>query len=103
MRLIRDLWNNLRILISMIGDSITGKYRGVSILTFVGLVIVLLYVFSPIDLMFDSIPLLGLLSLCSCLYAVQCETLVHIRNGEKTGSTNGTHSRSIERSSPSPF
>ena len=51
---------NMKLLFSMVKDYVNGTYRGVSWVTIAAVVGSLLYIFSPIDLIPDFIPVLGL-------------------------------------------
>ena len=58
---LKALWDDLLIMIAMLGDFIAGKYRDVPWKTIAAITVAILYFASPIDLIPDFIPLIGYL------------------------------------------
>lgn len=61
LRMIRRLWSDLPLLARLLKAWKRGSYRGLSMRTIVSLSAALLYIVSPIDLMPDFIPGIGLI------------------------------------------
>lgn len=61
LRMISRLWSDLSLLVRLLKAWKRGSYRGLSMRTIVSLAAVLLYVVSPVDLLPDVIPGIGLL------------------------------------------
>jgi uncharacterized membrane protein YkvA (DUF1232 family) len=61
LRMIRRLWSDLPLLARLLKACQRGSYRGLSMRTIVSLAAALLYIVSPIDLMPDFIPGIGLI------------------------------------------
>lgn len=57
----QEVWESLQILTRLIKASVSGEYTGIPKATLVGGIAVLLYFLSPIDLVPDFLPVLGLL------------------------------------------
>ncbi|MDO4505835.1 MAG: YkvA family protein [Spirochaetales bacterium] len=60
---------NIKLLFSMIKDYFSGEYKEVPFPTIVAMIMTLLYVFSPIDVIPDIIPVAGLLDDASVVAA----------------------------------
>jgi len=58
---LKALWDDLLLMIAMLGDFIAGKYRDGPWKTIAAITVAILYFASPIDLIPDFIPLLGYL------------------------------------------
>jgi len=56
-----EVWENLQLLTKMIKAAMAGEYKGIPTSTIVGGIAVLIYFLTPIDLIPDVIPVLGLL------------------------------------------
>lgn len=56
-----EVWENLQLLSKMIKSAMSGEYKGIPSTTLVGGIAVLIYFISPIDLVPDFIPVIGLL------------------------------------------
>lgn len=56
-----EVWENLQLLTRMIKAAMAGEYKGIPSSTLVGGVAVLIYFITPIDLIPDMIPVIGLL------------------------------------------
>ncbi|GAB3538765.1 hypothetical protein GCM10027443_34390 [Pontibacter brevis] len=56
-----EVWENLILLTRMIKAAMSGEYKGIPSATLVGGIAVLIYFISPIDLIPDMIPVIGLL------------------------------------------
>ncbi|MDL2275519.1 DUF1232 domain-containing protein [Desulfosarcina sp. OttesenSCG-928-G10] len=73
--LIKRLILDIRLLGSLVRDYIAGRYRNVSPLSGVACVLSLVYLFFPLDLINDFIPVLGQLDdaaiMLSCLWFVE--------------------------------
>ena len=61
LRMISRLWSDLPLLVRLLKAWKSGSYRGLSVRTIVSLVAALLYIVSPIDLLPDFIPGIGLI------------------------------------------
>ncbi len=55
------LWRDIKTLLAMFFDILTGRYRAAPLKTIAVLIIAVLYLVSPIDLLPDFIPLFGYL------------------------------------------
>lgn len=62
-----EAWENLQLLSRMIKAAVAGDYKGIPATTLVGGVAVLIYFITPIDLIPDFIPVIGLLDDASLL------------------------------------
>lgn len=62
-----EAWENLQLLSRMIKAAVAGDYKGIPTTTLVGGVAVLIYFITPIDLIPDFIPVIGLLDDASLL------------------------------------
>jgi uncharacterized membrane protein YkvA (DUF1232 family) len=60
LRTVGRLWTDLPLLIRLLKAWMDGRYRGLSVQTLVAVVAALLYVISPLDVMPDFIPWIGL-------------------------------------------
>ncbi len=60
LRTISRLWTDLPLLVRLLKAWKDGRYRGLSVQTLVAVVAALLYVISPLDVVPDFIPLIGL-------------------------------------------
>ena len=56
-----EVWENLQLLTRMLKAAMSGEYKGIPSGTLVGGIAVLIYFISPIDLIPDMIPVIGLL------------------------------------------
>lgn len=56
-----EVWENLQLLTRMLKAAMSGEYKGIPSSTLVGGIAVLIYFISPIDLIPDMIPIIGLL------------------------------------------
>lgn len=56
-----EVWENLQLLSKMIKLAVAGEYKGIPNNTLIGGIAVLIYFISPIDLVPDFIPVIGLL------------------------------------------
>jgi len=56
-----EVWENLQLLTRMLKAAMAGEYKGIPSSTLVGGVAVLIYFITPIDLIPDMIPVIGLL------------------------------------------
>lgn len=61
LRMISRLWSDLPLLVRLLKAWKNGRYRGLSVRTLASLAIALLYVVSPLDLIPDFIPGIGLI------------------------------------------
>lgn len=61
LRMISRLWSDLPLLVRLLKAWRRGSYRGLSVRTILSLAIALLYVVSPIDVLPDFIPGIGLI------------------------------------------
>ena len=61
LRMINRLWFDLPLLVRLLKAWKDGRYRGLSVRTLASLAVALLYVVSPVDLMPDFIPGIGLI------------------------------------------
>lgn len=61
LRMISRLWSDLPLLVRLLNAWKRGSYRGLSMRTIVSLAAALLYVASPVDLLPDVIPGIGLI------------------------------------------
>ncbi|MBB6609878.1 DUF1232 domain-containing protein [Pontibacter sp. Tf4] len=62
-----EAWENLQLLSRMIKSAVGGEYKGIPTTTLVGGVAVIIYFITPIDLIPDFIPVVGLLDDASLL------------------------------------
>ena len=62
-----EVWENLQLLSRMIKAAVGGEYHGIPSSTLVGGIAVIIYFLSPIDLIPDFIPVIGLLDDASLL------------------------------------
>ncbi len=62
-----EVWENLQLLSKMIKAATSGEYKGIPTTTLVGGIAVIIYFLSPIDLIPDIIPVIGLLDDASLL------------------------------------
>ncbi|MFD2513079.1 YkvA family protein [Pontibacter locisalis] len=62
-----EVWENLQILSRMIKAATTGEYKGIPTTTLVSGIAVIIYFLTPIDLIPDFIPVIGLLDDASLL------------------------------------
>jgi len=60
LRMVGRFWNDLPLLVRLLKAWKDGRYRGLSVQTLVAVVAALLYVVSPLDLLPDFIPWIGL-------------------------------------------
>jgi uncharacterized membrane protein YkvA (DUF1232 family) len=71
---LREFMDNARLLLDIVSDYWTGKYRQIPYFSIAAIVFTLLYVLSPIDLIPDFIPVIGLLDdaavVSICLFLV---------------------------------
>jgi|GEM_PF-229031 len=71
---LREFLDNAKLLLDIVSDYYTGKYRQIPYFSIAAIVFTLLYVLSPIDLIPDFIPVIGLLDdatvVSICLYLV---------------------------------
>ena len=61
LRMIGRLWSDLPLLVRLLKSWKDGSYRGLSIRTLVSCAVALLYVLSPVDVIPDFIPGIGLI------------------------------------------
>lgn len=61
LRMIGRLWTDLPLLVRLLRSWKAGSYRGLSMRTLASLVAALIYVLSPVDVMPDFIPGIGLI------------------------------------------
>lgn len=61
LRMIGRLWTDLPLLFRLLKAWKNGSYRGLSVRTLASLVVALIYVLSPVDLIPDFIPGIGLI------------------------------------------
>lgn len=69
------LWIEIKLMLSMLKDYKSGAYRDVSWGTIASIIAALLYVFSPIDLIPDMIPVIGLID--DAAVVALCLKLIH--------------------------
>ncbi|PRY04617.1 uncharacterized membrane protein YkvA (DUF1232 family) [Pontibacter ummariensis] len=62
-----EVWENLQLLSRMLKAAMSGEYKGIPASTLVGGIAVLIYFITPIDLIPDVIPVIGLLDDASLL------------------------------------
>jgi uncharacterized membrane protein YkvA (DUF1232 family) len=62
-----EVWDNLQLLSKMIKAATSGEYKGIPSTTLIGGIAVIIYFLSPIDLIPDFIPVIGLLDDASLL------------------------------------
>ncbi|WP_242926488.1 YkvA family protein [Pontibacter vulgaris] len=62
-----EVWENLQLLSRLIKSAVAGEYKGIPTTTLVGGIAVIIYFLSPIDLIPDIIPVIGLLDDASLL------------------------------------
>jgi uncharacterized membrane protein YkvA (DUF1232 family) len=71
----RRVWTDLRLFAALLRDYWKGTYRQVPALSMTALVLTLAYVLSPLDLMPDTMPLIGqiddALLLTGCLFFIE--------------------------------
>lgn len=71
----RRVWTDLRLLAALLRDYWKGTYRQVPALSMTALVLTLAYILSPLDLMPDTMPLIGqiddALLLTGCLFFIE--------------------------------
>lgn len=73
--LLAKFWDDIQLMFALLKDYWNGDYREVSWGTIASIVVALLYVFSPIDLIPDVIPVLGLLD--DAMVVSLCLKMVH--------------------------
>jgi uncharacterized membrane protein YkvA (DUF1232 family) len=87
-------WGDIRLLFGLIRDYIKGIYRDVSWLSIAAVVVMLLYMVSPLDLMTDAIPIAGWLDdvavIVLCLKLIRPD-LEKYRLFRERSDTDGTH------------
>ncbi|BBO80631.1 YkvA family protein [Desulfosarcina ovata] len=88
MNLIKRLAEDLRLLISLTGDFVKGRYRSVSPLSGMVFILAIAYLLIPTDLISDFIPGLGQLDdaavFLACLYYLE-KDLYRYRAWKETG------------------
>lgn len=71
---LREFMDNAKLLLDVVSDYWSGKYRQIPYFSIAAIVFTLLYVLSPVDLIPDFIPVIGLLDdaavVSICLYLV---------------------------------
>lgn len=84
--MLSDLWEDIKTMMDMVGGWTSGEYKGVPVATMASVVAALFYVFLPIDVIPDFIPVLGLADDAAvvglCLKAVKHD-LDKFRNWKK--------------------
>ncbi len=58
-RFLLDMWNDLKLVVNMLIDYYRGDYKEIPLDTFGAILVMIVYVVSPIDLIPDIIPIVG--------------------------------------------